>query len=339
MYGGGSQRATARTILELGQGSRSWVIYRVLRELNIPVDIAVAETEPFSVSPDFPAHVGRFQHPLVVARLGAEGGDVWIDADVEGPPLPPGRVSPELRGRSAMIAGGNIVTVMATTGETGDEVDIRLALDEKGNAKGSFTILLHGRAAQALAEAFETVVGTERRQMLQSVVLGWLPWADVEEVTVSSSEGSWEVALRASIRINGYAQPEGADGKTWVLPGMEPVHFVIPRGFAGTLGATYASRGARQSALLIDTALQYHVRRRVELPAGATVTRPPEGVRIDDPRLEAARKGTYGTVIEEDFALSLPTGTVPAEAYQGFVEKVRSIDDGFMAGTRVRVKP
>lgn len=339
MYGGGSQRATARTILELGQGSRSWVIYRVLRELGVPVDIAVAETEPFSASPDFPPHVGRFTHPLLVARLGAEGGDVWIDADVEGPPLPPGRVSPELRGRSAMLAGGNIVTVMATTGETGDEVDIRLTLDEKGDAKGSFTILLHGRAAQALAEAFETVVGTNRRQMLQGVVLGWLPWADVEEVTVSSSEGSWEVALRASIRIHGYARPEGQDGKTWVLPGIEPVHIVVPRSFAGTLGATYASRAARQSALLIDTALQYHVRRRIELPAGATVMRAPEGVRIEDARLEALRKGSYGPVIEEDFALSLPTGTVPAEAYQGFVDNVRSIDDGFMAGTRVRVKP
>lgn len=339
VYGGGAQRVTTRTILELGQGSRSWVIYRVLRELNVPVEIAVAETEPFSVSPTFPPHVGRFRHPLVVARLEGGAGDVWIDSDIEGPPLPPGRVSPELRGRSAMLASGQIVTVMASAGETGDEVDIRLALDEKGDAQGTFTILLHGRAAQSLAEAFETVVGTKRRQMLQGVVLGWLPWADVEEVTVSSTEGSWEIALRASIRIHGYARPEGADGKTWVLPGIEPVHMVIPQGFAGTLGATYASRGARQSALLIDTALQYHVRRRVELPAGAAVTRPPEAVRVDDPRLEAVRKGNYGAVIEEDFSLSLPTGTVPAEAYQGFVEKVRSIDDGFMAGTRVRVKP
>jgi hypothetical protein len=114
---------------------------------------------------------------------------------------------------------------------------------------------------------------------------------------------------------------------------------VFPRAFAGTLGATYASRAARQSALLIDTALQYHVRRRIELPAGAAVTRSPQGVRLEGGGLEAARKGTYGAVIEEDFALSLPTGTVQADAYQGFVEKVRAIDDSFMEGTRVRVKP
>jgi hypothetical protein len=339
MYGGGSQRTTARTILELGQGSRSWVIYRVLRELGIPAELAVAETEPFSVAPSFPPHVGRFRHPLVVARLGGAEGELWIDSDVEGPPLPPGRISPELRGRSAMLAGGQIVTAPSATGETGDEIDVRLKLDAKGDAEGSFTILLHGRPAQALAEAFETVVGTERREMLRGVVLGWLPWADVEEVVVSSTEGSWEVALRASIKIHGYASPEGQDGKTWVLPGLEPVHLVFPRSFASTLGATYASRGARQSALLIDTALQYHVRRRVELPPGATVARAPEGASVADAGLSAARKGTYGAVIEEDFTLNLPTGTVSAEAYPGFVEKVRAIDDSFMAGTRVRVKP
>src|SRR5262249_13628752 len=131
VFGGGSQNMTARTILEQGQGSRSWVIYRALRELGIKADLAIAETEPFNAVAGFPPHVGRFQRPLVIARLGA-GGDVWIDADVEGPPLPPGRVSPELRGRMAILASGEIVKVVGTAGETGDEIDIRLALDEAG---------------------------------------------------------------------------------------------------------------------------------------------------------------------------------------------------------------
>ena len=47
---------------------------------------------------------------------------------------------------------------------------------------------------------------------------------------------------------------------------------------------------------------------------------------------------SHSTVLEEDFTLSLPTGTVPASRYQAFVEKVQAIDDGFMAGTRIRVK-
>lgn len=339
VFGGGPQRTTARAILELGQGSRSWVIYRALRELGVKVELAVAETEPFSAVASFPPHVGRFKHPLVIAHLGEAGGDVWIDADVEGPPLPPGRISPELRGRTAMLESGALVTVQASAGETGDEVDVRLALDDKGDARGSFTALLHGRAAQALAESFETVVGTERREVLRNVVLGYVPWADVEDVAVSSSEGSWEIALRATIAIHGLGRPEGKDGKTWVLAGFEPVHMVFPRPYVATLGAAYASRAARQNALSIDAPLQYHFHRRIELPAGATVARAPSEVDITDPNVRARRKlKAKGKVLEDDFVLSLPTGTVPASRYQAFVEKVQAIDDGFMAGTRLKVK-
>jgi len=338
VYGGGSQRTTARTILELGQGSRSWVIYRVLRELGVKVELAIAETEPFSAAANFPPHVGRFRHALVIAH--PPDGDLWIDADVEGPPLPPGRISPELRGRSALVASRGIVTVEGASGETGDEVDLRLALDEKGDAKGTFTVLLHGRTAQTLAEAFETVVGTDRREMLRGVVLGWIPWADVDDVKVSSTEGSWEVALRAEIAVHGYGRPEGKGGKTWVLAGLEPVHIVFPRAMVGTLGATYASRGARQNALSIDSPIQYHVHRRLELPAGAKVTRAPQEVDVRGPNLTANRKTTIvGQVLEDNFTLSLPTGTVAADSYPLFVEKVQAVDDGFMAGTRVQVKP
>src|SRR5262249_7065458 len=112
------------------------------------------------------------------------------------------------------------------------------------------------------------------------------------------------------------------------------------RGSVGMLGATYASRGARQNALAIESPLQYHFHRRIELPSGATVSRAPGAVDVSDANVSARRKQTVnGLTIEDDFTLSLPTGTVPASRYQVFVEKVQAIDDGFMAGTRIRVKP
>jgi hypothetical protein len=158
----------------------------------------------------------------------------------------------------------------------------------------------------------------------------------VDEVTVSSTEGSWEVALRATIAVHGFGRPEGKDGKSWTLPGLEPVHFVFPHHAVGTLGASYASRGARQNALSIESPLQYHFHRRLELPPGATVSRSPTAVDVTDPNISAHRRvDLQGSVLSEDFSLSLPTGTVSALRYQAFVEKVQAIDDGFMAGARV----
>jgi hypothetical protein len=328
----GAQGTTARTILELGQGSRSWLAFRALRELGIPAEIVVAERNPFSADPHYPPRFGRFDYPLVLAHT--KEGDVWLDLDVAGPPLPAGRVSPELRGRVAMNAKGDTLRVGGTSmDEARDEVDLRLKLDERGNAKGTFTILLRGRTAQALADSLEKVVGSDRNDMLRQVVLGWVPWANVDEVGLSSSEGSWQVSLRALVTIPGYAQAEGA---SWVLPGFEPLHVGFPRAYVGTLGATFASQGARESALAIDSAFQYHVHRRVELdPAFQTIGTLPAVEQKDD-NLEALRRGKLESgVLEEDFALSLATGTLDTESYGKFAENAHRIDDGFQAATRV----
>jgi hypothetical protein len=328
----GAQSTSARTILELGQGSRSWLAYRALRESGIPAEIVVAEREPFSADPHFPPHFGRFDYPLVLAH--AKGGDIWLDLDVQGPPLPAGRVSPELRGRMAMNARAEMIPVSGTsTDEARDEVDLRLKLDDKGNAAGTFTILLRGRTAQSLADALEKVVGTDRSDMLRGVVLGWVPWANVDDVGLSSSEGSWQVSLRASVTLPGYAQ---AEGSVWVLPGFEPLHAGFPRPFVGTLGATFASQGARESALAIDDAFQYHVHRRIEWSKGMKLASRLPSVEVKDENLDAYRRGQLQDgLLEEDFGLSIPTGTLDTARYQQFADKAHRVDDSFQAATRV----
>lgn len=363
----GEQSTTARTILTEHEGSRSWLIVRALRELGVKADVAIAENDPYSADPAFPPMFGRFSHPLVAAHLpdpkatdkkNAKTIDVWIDADVAGPPLPAGRISPELRGRSMLLADGRIVQVPAATGDKEserDEIDVRLALDEKGDAKGSFTILLRGREAQSLAEALTRIVGTERQRALQGVVLGWVPFANVDSVALSSSEGSWQVALRAEISVSGYAQVEGGakgpNGKiaprTWVLPGLDPIHVVFPRSGVSTLGSTYASQGARESALAINRAVQYHAHRRVDLPAGAAIARMPGPFRVSASSLSAERTLAVGhgtpasagaavpNVLEDDFVLDVSTGTVAPDRYAAFVDSAHKTDDAFLASIRV----
>jgi hypothetical protein len=352
----GAQAVTARTILTDHEGSRSWLIVRSLRELGVKAEVAVAENDPFSADPAFPPHFGRFMHPLVVAHVpdpkspGHQKGqppattDLWIDADVAGPPLPAGRISPELRGRSVLMEDGRILPVpVMGAGDEKDEIDLRLALDDKGDAKGTFTILLRGREAQQIAEALVRVVGNERQRALRGVVLAWVPFANVDEVALSSSEGSWQISLRAELTVPGYAQVEGGGGvkgssskKTWVLPGMDPVHIVFPRPGVTTLGSTYAGQGARENALAISRAVQYHAHRRIELPAGAKIDRMPGPLAVKTPAVEAQRTlSVNGNVLEDDFILGVTTGTIPPDQYGAFVGNVHKTDDAFLASTRV----
>jgi hypothetical protein len=339
----GGQAVTARTVLAMHEGTRTWLVVRALRELGVPTDVVVAENEPFSDSREFPPHFGRFMHPLAVAHVPGGGGateDVWIDADVPGPPLPAGRVSPELRGRMALWPDGRIAPLPAIgAGIERDEIDVRLAVDDQGNAKGSLTVLLRGRSAQDIAEALVRIVGQERQRALRGIALAWVPFATVEKVELSSSEGSWQVAIRAELTAPAYAQIEGSKpgSRSWVLPGIDPVHYVFPRPYVTTLASTYASVGARENALAINHATQYHVRRRIELPAKAQILRLPGPFDGKGPLLSASRKTSVnGSTIEEDFSLDVSTGTVPRDRYDDFVDKVHRTDDAFRASTRVK---
>jgi hypothetical protein len=342
----GPQSTTARTILTNREGSRTWLIVRALREIGIPAEIVVAENDPYSESDTFPPHAGRFLHPLAVAHIARPGASddlVWIDADVPGPPLPAGRISPELRGRSAIHADGSIAPLPVTSMEGDeDEIDLRLTVQPNGDAKGTFTVVLRGREAQEIAEMLLRVVGDDRQRALRGVALAWVPFADVDDVVLSSSEGSWQIAIRADLTILGYAEPEGASQAptSWLLPGLEPLHNVYPRPFAGLLGATYAPLGKRQSALAVSHAVQYHAHRRVELPSSSHITTLPGPVNVKTGHLDASRQiSVSGSVIEEQFVLGVPTGMVAPGEYEAFVNDLHRIDDGFLAATRVRLLP
>jgi hypothetical protein len=340
--GAGPQESSARTILELRQGSRVALAHQALAALGVPADVVVAEPEPFAADPRYPPHVGRFEHPLLVVRPPLKGpgaqprerSEVWLDLDVAGPPLPPGSLSPELRGRKAIDSSGTITDVAAQGAEAPrDDVDIALMLDARGDARGTFTMLLRGRAAQVLADAFEDKAGSDRRDMLRAVALAWVPWATVDEVRLTTPEGSWQFGMTASIAATGFARPDGTGHS---LAGIAPLHVVDPSPTSSTIGATFAAQGARENALSIDTSFNYRVQRRIDLGDAWTLVSLPVALEVRDARIEASRASRLdGKAVVEQFALSLPTGTVEPSAFAEFFEKARRTDDAFLSAIRI----
>ncbi|MBM4376964.1 MAG: hypothetical protein FJ095_17925 [Deltaproteobacteria bacterium] len=334
----GGAAEPARVILERGAGSRTWVLTRALREAGIDSTVAVAETRPYAASPSLPAHLGRFTHPLVRARLGEEV--VWLDVDVPGPPLPPGRVSPELRGRMALLPNGTVVQVDASSAEDADLIEINLALDASGDARGTFRAALHGRAAQEVARALETLVGESRTHLLRSLVLGWVPWADVRDVSLTSGEGAWQVSVSARIAASHLADVEDRSGAGFAIPGIEPFHVVLPRPSASSLSARYAPEADRQSALAVDTPLLYRVTRRILLPDGAVVSALAPPLEVRGAGVVAGRSvSVEGASLEERFEVNLPVGVVEGDGLPRFASELRAIDDGFAHATRARLAP
>ena len=185
------------------------------------------------------------------------------------------------------------------------------------------------------------IVGDERQRTLRGVALAWLPYADVDDVVLSSSEESWEVAVRATLTIPGYAQAAGNNGEAVVGAAG---HRAGPLGLSAADGG-HARRdvrgeGGRREALAVSLAMQYHVHRRVEFPAGASVARAPGAFDVKGDVLErAAPIAVAPGAVEDDFNLSVTTGTVGSEAYGAFAADAHRIDDAFLAGTRVTPAP
>jgi hypothetical protein len=90
----------------------------------------------------------------------------------------------------------------------------------------------------------------------------------------------------------------------------------------------------------VSHAVQYHAHRRVELPSGARIAVLPGPFEVKTARLDASRRiAVTGQVIEDDFVLGVPTGTISSKDYETFVADVHRTDDAFLAATRVRPPP
>lgn len=329
----------ARSVLLDAQGSRVELVHRALDEIGVKNEIVWAESGPYSADPKMVARPWRFgspPHALLVAWVPPKAGEAaapfWIDLDVDGTPPPPGRTSPELRGRFAINTKGEILPVPQNVAEEPDLATIDLTVDETGKAKGTIALMLRGRDAQDVSAVLEELAGEERDETLRGYVLAWMPQADVTDVKASAE--TWQVTLSAKLEVPALLIP---DGNRFAIAGTSPLH---GGGRATTLGATYAAQAKRTTALTIRELIQYDIHRVIRLPKGTSISTPLPALDAKDAgsNMVARRKVKVdGATLIEDFSFALPTGVVAPTAFEAFTEVARTIDDGFQ--TVVRVQP
>jgi hypothetical protein len=153
-------------------------------------------------------------------------------------------------------------------------------------------------------------------------------------VSVVADAPAGQLAIRADVELPGYAQAEVGG---WALPGLEPVHRLSesPR----TLGSAFARVRARESPLTVDAALQFRLRRRVTLPARASLLGSAPALVVRDANLEAFRGVTLsGEDVDERYELSVPTAVIEPARYERFIKTLTQVDDVFQSATRVYVR-
>ena len=252
-----------------------------------------------------------------------------------GPPLPAGRVSPELRGRLSLATDGTVSPLpLLGGGDERDEIDVRLALDEHGDARGTFAVVLRGRDAQELAETLVRIVGAERQRALRDVVLAWLPWANVDDVQLASSEGSWQVSMRAERERERLCAARGRQGLA--AAGNRHAALVM------AAGARIEPRlDVRDAGRARERARPQHRGPVPRAPAHRAAEGRDRGAHAGPARREGeagrgfASGDREGSSLEDDFVLGVATGTIPTADYDAFVSVAHAADDGFLATTRV----
>ena len=276
------------------EGSRSWLVLRALRELGVRAELVVAENDPFSADPDFPAALRAVLAPARRrARPGTERRDgPWIDADVPGPPLPAGRISPSCAARSA--PHGRLVTPLprcrrrtSATRSTCASPSRRAATRRAPSRSSSAAATRRSSPRRLLR-----VVGDERQRRCGASCSRWSPSPTSTTCRSRRARGAGRSPSARTSRSSRTRRPRGGQGRRRPLAPARAR--AAPRSLPARLrrDARRDLRGAgkRQSALAVSHAVQYHVHRRVELPKSAKVVALPGPLDVKTPHLDATRK-------------------------------------------------
>ncbi len=311
------QETDGRRVVLGRSGARQAAFEHLLRELNIPVDVAIAKNR-LALPPVGPmSDVDSYDTLLLRVRLDGKNeakSERWLT--VRDRFLPYGYVPAEVRGTEALLLlpGTPRVQLPRDGSIDGIAFEGRVDLNEDGSARVHLVERFQGKIGSTLREVLDKVSGQQLKPFVEQRLLGRnMPDAQLRDVTIEGREAlDQPLVLRAELDLPSLARPLG-NGR-FALRSLFPAHL-----------SALATLPSRETPLLLSAASHMETKLTIVLPKTMNLPASLDAVDlIDGDRATRVHDRVEGHALVLDRVVDMPAGRVapgaPYAAFQHFTQ-------------------
>jgi tetratricopeptide (TPR) repeat protein len=309
------QENDGRRVISGRRGSRQAAFGHLLRQLRIPVDLAIAKNRLAMPASGNMSEVENWDSLLL--RVGTSAGPRWLAVRDKFTPF--GYVPPELRGQPAIVltAGTPRATLPMEGSLDGVFFEGRAVVREDGGAALEIVQRYGGRLGTQMRSVFDRIAPGQLRDFAETRLLGRsFSGARVRDVTIEDKDDlDKPVTVRIAADAPDLVRPNGSGSV--VLKPVFPLKLV-----------QLATLPERQTPLLLGTSSHAEVKFRVVFPDGWRMpAQLPAGEVKDGERVVTVRDRVEGHAITLDRRVEVPAGRVqPGKDYAAFMQFTRDGD-------------
>ncbi len=303
-----------RKVLLGNSGSRQPAFQHLLRQLGIPVSVALVKSRLAMPALGELSEVESYEG--VVLRVETEHGVRWMTVRDKFAPF--AYVPAELRGQPAivLVPGTPRDATPASGAVDGVRLEGRATLHPDGSADVELVQSFAGKVGITMRNVLDKVAGSQLHDFIESRLLGRnLPGARLRDLKVENKD---ELSLPLTLHITAEAsQLARVEGKGLVLKALFPMHL-----------AQLAALPSRQTPLLLGVSSHVDVKFEIVVPESMTMPSTlPRGELKDGERLAQETDAVHGHAIVLERTVDIPAGRVqPGDDYAKFARFVQDAD-------------
>ena len=313
-------------------GSRQAAFRYLLRELGIPVDVAIVNNR---LAPPPASKLSEVDgYDSLVDRIHTEQGVRWLTVGDRFADY--GYLAPELRGQPAVVLVTGTPHETTPSASTSEGLGIRGSADlkEDGSATIDLTLSFGGKIGILLRNNLDRLADARLRDFVESGLLGrYVPGARLREVKVENKgDLSLPITLHMSAETSRLGQPGAGEMR---LKPLFPVHLsqfaALPERQTPRMLGTYARGDYRHDDLRFDMDAHVDIDFEVRLPPALKLPATLPGLDLKDgDRIARVKDVVRGRSVVFRRRVDLPPGRVaPGADYARFQGFVQAADAGF----------